>query len=44
MLINETLCICKDNWLDVRTIPALLIPFEATELAANFCMRGAISD
>jgi hypothetical protein len=33
MLLDETLGVYKDNWLDVRTIPALLIPFEATELA-----------
>jgi hypothetical protein len=38
MLLDEILCVCKDNWLDVRTIPALLISFEATELAANFCV------
>jgi hypothetical protein len=30
--------------VDVRTIPALLIPFETAEPTANFFVRGAISE
>jgi hypothetical protein len=44
MLLDEALCVYKDSWLDARAIPALPIPFERTELAAKFCVRGAISD